>query len=96
MARQEKEKTEEKTVIAAPENVDANDYKELFAKLRTTIGASKDSYKSSLIQTKEMIIQKEDELNLLRIRQHKLEGAIEASDGFLSSVLPNNNKLLSK
>lgn len=74
--------------------VDTNDYKELFAKLRNTINTSKDTYKQSLSQTKDLIVQKEEELRILKIRQHKFEGAIEASDGFLSAVLPSNNKKL--
>lgn len=90
------ENTEIKINEVIEESSDTNNYKELFGKLRSAISSSKDSYRNSLAQTKELILQKEDELNLLRIRQHKLEGAIEASDGFLLAVLPNNNKLRPK
>lgn len=74
------------------ESTDVNDYKDLFGKLRNTVLSSRDTYKTSLAQTKDAIIQKEEELRLFRIRQHKLEGAIEASDGFLTAVLPSNQK----
>lgn len=73
------------------EPVDTNDYKDLYGKLRNVVSTSKDSYKASLSQTKDAIAQREEELRLLKIRQHKLEGAIEASEGFLTAVLPNNN-----
>jgi hypothetical protein len=72
--------------------VDQNDYKDLYGKLRNTISSSRDSYKASLSQTKEAIEQREEELRILKIRQHKLEGAIEVSESLLTAVLPNNNK----
>lgn len=91
-----KEKMEVKTETHPEIRTDTNDNNELFTKLRTSISSSRDSYKISLAQTKEVIAQREEELKLLKIRQHKLEGAIEASEGFLVAVLPNNNKPLLK
>lgn len=88
-----KEKIEIKQESHPEIRTDAN---ELFTKLRTSISSSRDSYKISLAQTKEVIAQREEELKLLKIRQHKLEGAIEASEGFLTAVLPTNNKPLAK
>lgn len=78
--------------IEKPVDSDTNDYKELFNTLRNTINTARESYRTNLIQTKELIAQKEEEVRLLRIRQHKLEGAIEASDVSLTAVLPSNNK----
>lgn len=91
-----KEKTEAKAETSPEVRTDTNDNNELFTKLRTSISSSRDSYKISLAQTKEVIAQREEELKLLKIRQHKLEGAIEASEGFLVAVLPSNNKPLLK
>jgi len=83
-----KEKKESKQV----EVVDTNNYKELYGNLRNVISATRDSYKLSLAQTKDVIEQKKEELRLLEIRKHKLEGAIEAHDNLLASALPSNSK----
>lgn len=83
-----KEKKESKQV----EVVDANNYKELYGNLRNVISSTRDSYKASLAQTKDVIEQKKEELRLLEIRKNKLEGAIEAHDNLLASALPSNNK----
>ena len=85
-------KSNEKTVEPKLETTDTNDYRELYGKLRDVINSSKENYKNSLAQAKDLIIVKEEEVRILKIRQHKLEGAIEASDGFLTAALPNNNK----
>lgn len=81
---------ESNDMVVAP--TDTNDYKDLYSKLRNTVNVSRDSYKAALTQTKDAITQREDELKILKIRQHKLEGAIEAADSFLTAVLPDNNK----
>ena len=91
MAKAE-EKKESK--IESIESIDTNDYKELYNKLRSIIATSKDGYVSALYKTKDLIEQKKEELRLLEIRKYKFEGAIEAGDHFLISVLPNNNKRL--
>lgn len=74
------------------ETQDTNDYKQLYGDFRNAINVARDMYKTHLSNTKDLIQVKEEELRILKIRLHKLEGAIEASDGYLSSVLPNNNK----
>ena len=71
---------------------DVNNYKELYGKLRNLINANREAYKGSLTQVKETIEQREAELLALRAKKSRLEGAIEASDLYLTAVLPSNNK----
>lgn len=71
---------------------DTNNYKELFGTLRNSISSARDTYKAQLVQVKETIEQKKEELKLLEIKRYKLEGACEVSDSYLTVVLPSNNK----
>ena len=71
---------------------DTNDYKELYGKLRNQINAARDSYKTNLINTKDAIESFQTQLDILKQKKGKLEGAIEASDAMLKASLPSNNK----
>jgi SMC interacting uncharacterized protein involved in chromosome segregation len=71
---------------------DANNYKELYGKLRNVINANRDAYRKALVQVKEEIEQKKEELELLKAKKSKLEGAIEVSDQYLTAVLPSSAK----
>jgi len=89
-----KEKTQEMLEKESKEIMkeDTNDYKELFGKLRNVINESRDNYRVQLSQVKDSIEVKKEELKILEIKQRKLEGAVEVSDAYLTSVLPSNNK----
>lgn len=76
-----------------------NDYKKLYGDLRNYINDSREKYKSNLSQVKEQLeqvqLQRESldkQEELLIVKKRKLEGAVEASDILLKSVLPSNNK----
>ena len=69
-----------------------NDFKELYGSLRNEINKARETYKNMLTQTESAIKIRLQELEILKIRKEKLEGAIEATDELLKVALPSNNK----
>jgi len=51
--------------------------------LKTNVTNSRDSFKKQLSDVKDAIETREEEINILTIKKHKLSGAIEASDLYL-------------
>jgi hypothetical protein len=66
---------------------------ELYGKLCTEINAGRDDFKKQLQQVREAISVRTQEIENLKIKSLKLEGAIEASEIYLKSVLPSNNPI---
>lgn len=59
---------------------ETNNFKELYDSLRNKIDKARETYKAMLIQTDEAIKIRTQELEILKIRKAKLEGAIEATN----------------
>lgn len=51
--------------------------------LRTNVTSSRENFRKQLADVKEAIETREEELKVLNIKRHKLQGAIEASDIYL-------------
>jgi len=71
---------------------ETNDFRELYGKLRNEISKAKETYRTMSTQTDEAINVRVRELEILKIRKVKLEGAIEATEELLKTALPSNNK----
>lgn len=85
----------EKKVVQPVEKVDEkpkveNKDIEMYGKLRNEILKAKENYTISLQQTKDVIEQRTQELDVLKMRKLKLEGAIESCEILLKSALPPN------
>ena len=64
---------------------------DLYGELRNKITNDRAKFREQLREIKDKIEKNNRDSELLATLRDKLEGAIEASDAFLRSVLPTNN-----
>jgi len=68
------------------------DFKERYGTLRNQINETRVAFKTQISEIKDVIEKRKEELELFKIKLHKLEGAVEASDIYLKASLPSNAK----
>jgi ribosome-binding ATPase YchF (GTP1/OBG family) len=66
------------------------DYKERYGTLRNQINATKEAFRRQISEVKDLIEKRKEEMEILEIKLHKMEGAVEASDLYLKEALPSN------
>lgn len=66
------------------------DFRERYGTLRNQINKTRGTFKTQISEIKDIIEKRTEELELFKIKLHKLEGAVEASDLYLKEALPSN------